>query len=198
LIAQASIVLRVRWARVILTVVFLEGMVVFGALAFVPSYLHERFGLSLTMAGALMGSFGVGGLSYIVFAGVLVRRLGEIGLAFFGGLLISIAWLMLAYGATWTWSLPASYLVGLGFYMLHNTLQTNATQMAPEVRGTSVSLFASAFFLGQSLGVVLASAILAQAGALTLFVAAACLTPVISTLFARVLRLHHHQQITTR
>lgn len=32
---------------------------------------------------------------------------------------------------------------GIGYYMLHNTLQTNATQLAPEVRGTAVSLFAA-------------------------------------------------------
>ena len=30
--------------------------------------------------------------------------------------------------------------------MLHNTLQTNATQMAPEARGLAVSLFAFMLF----------------------------------------------------
>ena len=47
--------------------------------------------------------------------------------------------------------------IGLGFYMLHNTLQTNATQMAPQARGTAVALFSSALYLGQSLGVALAA-----------------------------------------
>ena len=40
--------------------------------------------------------------------------------------------------------------IGLGFYMLHNTLQTNATQMSPEARGTAVALFSSALYLGQT------------------------------------------------
>ena len=40
--------------------------------------------------------------------------------------------------------------------MLHNTLQTNATQMAPTRRGAAVALFASLFFLGQSVGVAMA------------------------------------------
>jgi predicted MFS family arabinose efflux permease len=40
--------------------------------------------------------------------------------------------------------------------MLHSTLQTNATQMAPAQRGTAVSLFASCLFIGQSGGVALA------------------------------------------
>jgi predicted MFS family arabinose efflux permease len=41
----------------------------------------------------------------------------------------------------------------MGFYMLHNTLQVNATQMVPERRSVAVALFATAFFLGQALGV---------------------------------------------
>ena len=42
--------------------------------------------------------------------------------------------------------------IGLGFYMLHNTLQTNATQMVPEARGTAVAIFSSALYLGQTVG----------------------------------------------
>jgi predicted MFS family arabinose efflux permease len=54
--------------------------------------------------------------------------------------------------------------MGLGFYMLHNTLQVNATQMAPQRRGPAVSAFASLFFLGQSAGVVLAGWVMAHWG----------------------------------
>jgi predicted MFS family arabinose efflux permease len=43
--------------------------------------------------------------------------------------------------------------LGLAFYMLHNTLQTRATEMAPEARGSAVSAFAFCLFLGQTLGV---------------------------------------------
>ncbi len=188
---QARIVLGVPWARVILATVFVEGLAVFGTLAFVPSYLHLRFGLSLTLAGALMAAFGIGGFSYTLFARQFVSRLGEVGLAKLGGGLIGVAWLMLAAGPAWFWALPASYLVGLGYYMLHNTLQTNATQMAPQVRGTAVSLFASAFFLGQSLGVVLASLVLARFGPSVLFVLAGLALPLIGAGFSRALGRHH-------
>lgn len=191
LIAQATEVLSVRWARIILAVVFFEGMVVFGTLAFVPTYMHEHFGLSLTMAGALMTCFGIGGFSYILFAKFFVRRFGEVGLALMGGVFITTAWIIYAAGQSWFWALPASYCVGLGFYLLHNTLQTNATQMVPQLRGTAVSLFASAFFLGQSLGVTLASVLFTKHGALAMFLVAACAMPIISALFSRVLYTHH-------
>jgi hypothetical protein len=46
--------------------------------------------------------------------------------------------------------------VGFGTYLFHNTLQTNATQMAPAMRGTGMALFAFCFFNGQAIGVSLA------------------------------------------
>lgn len=190
---QIAQLFRRRWARVILAVVFLEGMLVFGALALVPSYLHGRFGMTLTGAGALMAAFGVGGLSYILVARHFVRRLGETGLALLGGALIALAWGLLAYGPSWAWAIPASYCVGLGFYMLHNTLQTNATQMAPDIRGTAVSLFASSFFLGQSLGVVIAAIVFDRFGFAVLVLAAGLLLPVVSGVFARLLSRRHRQ-----
>jgi YNFM family putative membrane transporter len=190
-LAQAKSVLQVPWARAILTMVFLEGLIVFGALAFVPSFLHDRFGLTLTMAGGLMGLFGVGGLTYIVFAKFFVRRFGEVGLALFGGLFIASAWGGLAFASSWEWALLSNYLLGLGFYMLHNTLQTNATQMAPQVRGTAVSLFASALFLGQSLGVILAAMLLAAWGAFSLFIVATLSIPLVGAVFSRLLQVHH-------
>lgn len=169
LFGQIAILLSAPWARVILAIVFLEGMLVFGGMAFIPMYLNERFALKMSAAGALMGNFGLGGLIYIFFAKHLVRRLGERGLALFGSMLIAAAWAMLAWSTAWAWTIPACVLLGLGYYMVHNTLQTNATQMAPQVRGTAVSLFASSFFLGQALGVSIGGVVYERISAFALF-----------------------------
>jgi predicted MFS family arabinose efflux permease len=42
--------------------------------------------------------------------------------------------------------------LGLGFYMIHNAIQTRATELAPQARASAMSLHAFAFFGGQSLG----------------------------------------------
>ena len=47
---------------------------------------------------------------------------------------------------------------------LHNTLQTRATEMAPEARGTGLSVFAFSLFTGQAAGVQLAAAGIRSAG----------------------------------
>ena len=72
--------------------------------------------------------------------------------------------------------------------MLHNTLQTNATQMAPEARSTSVALFASCFFLGQSVGVGLGAPVFDYAGGLPLLLIAGGVLAGVGFIFRLVLR----------
>jgi len=43
-------------------------------------------------------------------------------------------------------------LLGTAFYMIHNAIQTRATELSQQFRGSAVSLHAFSFFTGQSLG----------------------------------------------
>lgn len=175
---------RVGWARLILFGVCIEGALVFGGLAFIPTYLHARFGLTLTQAGGLMALFGIGGLSYAVFARQFVGRLGERGLALSGGCALGLAFLLLVLATHWSFGLPAAWLAGIGFYMLHNTFQLNATQMVPEHRGTAVALFACSLFLGQAAGVSLNALVIDSAGYVPAFLVPALGLPLIGGAFA--------------
>jgi len=154
-VAEFTSVLSRPWARVILCLVFLEGLFLYGPFAFIASHVHRAFGLSLSAAGALVMLFGLGGFIFAVSSRRLVAHLGEAGLARWGGALMAAAMLAVGFGPAWAWSLAGCFVLGLGFYMLHNTLQVNATQMAPDRRGAAVASFASCFFLGQSVGVSL-------------------------------------------
>jgi predicted MFS family arabinose efflux permease len=150
--------------------------------------LHLRFGLSFTLIGLIVAMFGIGGLTYAALVPRLVGRFGQTGLATFGGLLIGAAYLGLALAPAW-WIAPLAVIaVGLGFYMLHNTLQTNATQMSPQARGTAVALFSSALYVGQSAGVAAGSLLIDRAGGPAIFVIAALLLPVLGFWFAAKLR----------
>ena len=102
--------------------------------------------------------YGVGGLIYSLLARRWLALLGERGLALVGASLIAAGLLLLAWGPVAAWGVLGCFFAGVGFYMLHNTLQVQATQMAPEARGTAVTLFACLLFLGQSLGVLLVAA----------------------------------------
>jgi MFS transporter, YNFM family, putative membrane transport protein len=164
---------RERWVRVVLISAFIEGTAMFGALAYVGADLHARFGLGLGMVGALLAAFGGGALLFALSASWLVPKLGQSGLAAAGALLLAGGYATLA-GMPWLWlAAPAIACLGLGFYMLHNTLQVNATQMAPKARGLTVSLFAFFLFTGQSLGVALGAPVVDRFGARPVFAAAA-------------------------
>lgn len=186
-IQRFAAVVQGRWARIILVGVCFEGGCVFGGLAFVPTYLHQHFGLSLTLAGALMAMFGLGGLSYALFARHFVGYLGERGLAIAGGGALSAAFLFFLFAPHWAWALPGAWCSGIGYYMLHNTFQINATQMAPAHRGTAVALFASSFFFGQSMGVSLNALVIDHLGFAWAFGIPAVALPVIGCTFAVLL-----------
>jgi predicted MFS family arabinose efflux permease len=161
---------RVRW---VLTVVTIEGALAFGTLAFVPSRMVEGFGLSAAAAGGVMVLYGVGGLLYSVFARRWLALLGEHGLAMLGASAIAGGLLLLAWSPVVAWAVVGCFFAGLGFYMLHNTLQTQATQMAPHARGMAVTLFACLLFMGQSCGVFLVAMSVDRGWLVPVFTAAA-------------------------
>ena len=184
-VARVRAVLHERWARTILGLAFIEGGFAYSAFAFVPAYLHQRFDLAMTWAGGVLALYGVGGFAYSRLARSMLHRWGETGLARRGGALLGITLAMLALAPHWAFALPACLVGGFGFYMLHNTLQTHATQMAPRVRGTAVSLFACALFLGQSCGIVAAAWVVDHASANAVFAGTAVVLPLLAVWFAR-------------
>ncbi|RJG06099.1 MFS transporter [Noviherbaspirillum cavernae] len=188
MITEFHQVLLRPWARTVLLTVFLEGLCIFGAFAFIASHLHHAYGLSLTKAGSLIMLFGFGGLLFAIASATLVRRLGESGLSLWGGILIAVSFLAIGVAPVWWWAIPACFLAGLGFYMLHNTLQINATQMAPERRGAAVSAFASSFFIGQSVGVGVAGVIVERTGTPAVLIAGAVGLLAVAVNFHRRLR----------
>ncbi len=175
---------RVRW---VLTVTAIEGACAFGTLAFVPSRLIDGFGLSASAAGAVMVLYGVGGLCYSLFARRWLAALGERGLALTGGTLLAAGLLALAWSPWMAGAVAGCFASGLGFYMLHNTLQTQATQMAPEARGTAVTLFACLLFLGQSCGVLAMAASVDRGLLAPMFTLAALGVGVLGVLVSRKL-----------
>ncbi len=87
--ANAIGMLRRPWVQFILGITFIEGIVMFGAFAYVGAELHERFGISLSVVGAMLAAFGAGALLYSAAAGLLVPRYGQASLAAAGAVSLS-------------------------------------------------------------------------------------------------------------
>jgi predicted MFS family arabinose efflux permease len=188
---QLGSVLAIPWARVVVLAVFAEGVFLLGPLAFLPAYLHQRFGLSLSVASSFIALYAVGGLLYAMVARHVVRRFGERRMVLAGGVVMGLGFLAW-YATPIAWiAAPVALLIGFGTYLFHNTLQTNATQMAPAMRGTGMALFAFCFFNGQAIGVSLAGLAYDHGGPLPLLVVPALALPLLGWAFALGLRRRH-------
>ncbi|MBX3715612.1 MAG: MFS transporter [Burkholderiales bacterium] len=178
-VANLLEVLRTPGVARILATVFLEGLVLLGPLAFVATHLHLVRGAPMSLAGTMFFAVSAGGFIFAFFAKRIVPVLGEARLAILGTVIVSASVAGIALAPTLAAAPFSCFGAGMGFYMLHNTLQTNATQMAPTRRGTAVALFAGIFFLGQSGGVAVAGQLAQAIGtAWTLTASALAVLPV--------------------
>lgn len=200
---QTRVLVADPWSRRIIVSAGLEGFLLFGAFALVPSFLQVTHQFTPTVAGLAAALFGLGGILYAGNARSLLKRLGPAGLALVGGLLFALAissnWLTeptlwdSSPGSGLTRALDvlvflAPLICGLGYYMLHNTLQNQASQMNSEARGIAFSWFASSLWVGQGLGVTAAALVAGRIGFAPVFLIAGLGILILAVSFAAAYR----------
>jgi predicted MFS family arabinose efflux permease len=139
----------VRW---LIAVGAAETFFFFGAYVFLGAFLRWRFELSFSAIGLILAGYGVGGLVYSALVRWFVRRLGERGLVFAGGMLGAVFFALFALLPDWRAVAPLTVVLGLAFYLIHNPVQTRATEVAADARGSAMALYACAWGVGQALG----------------------------------------------
>jgi predicted MFS family arabinose efflux permease len=157
--------------------VLVEGAVFFGLFPFMGELL-----LTTTSPGArvvsvetglVLGAFGIGGLLYAASVRLLLRWFGVRRMCLIGSVGAAACYGALAISPLWWLDAIAMFFAGVFFYMLHNSMQTEATELAPSARGSAVALFACGFFAGQGIGPLLVGPLLHLAGSRTALVAIA-------------------------
>jgi predicted MFS family arabinose efflux permease len=188
LLLQLRSVLQLRWSRIVLSLAFAEGLFLLGPLSYLPTYLHVRHQVSLTIASSMVALYAAGGLVYAMTARHILRRLGERRMVLTGGFVMGAGFLAWWLSPLWQTAGPVALIVGFGTYLYHNTLQTHGTQMAPTVRGTSMALFAFSLFVGQALGVTLAGFVFDRFGDAPMLLLPAVALPIAGFAFSRALK----------
>jgi len=156
-------------ARIVILGVFIEGFCLFGGIPYLGAFLRDRYHLPYIQVGFMLVSFGLGGLIYSFSVKSLLQRWRENSFLLVGGSFMSIAFLAIALFPTWILFIPFNILMGLGFYMMHGTLQTRATELTPESRGIAVSLFAFSLFIGQGIGAAVFGKVVDNSGYISCF-----------------------------
>ncbi|MDQ1081202.1 MFS transporter [Pseudoroseomonas cervicalis] len=145
-------ILRNRAAQPLFIGVLLEGMLVFGPFPFFSELLGSD-GHGTRNAGLAVAGFGLGGFGYTLLAPLLLRRLGQARMMRLAGACVLAGLASLAAAASDPRiGIAGALLIGLGFFMLHNSIQTRVTEVAPGARGSAVALHAFCYFLGQAVG----------------------------------------------
>jgi predicted MFS family arabinose efflux permease len=190
-LAAIAAMLKRPWSRIVLASVFLEGITVYAAVTFVGIELKARFDLNYGLIGVMLAFFAVGGMLFTRGMRQRMRTMTPRRLIATGAASASFGMILFPIVPT-LWLVPIlMILVGFGAYMLHNTLQTFATQLLPEARATGFSVFATLFFLSQSLGVAVGALMLDDGGAGAVFVAAALVLSAFGLWFGR--RAHRRE-----
>jgi predicted MFS family arabinose efflux permease len=174
-------------ARALFLFVFLEAIAIFSIGPYLAGLFEARAAGGAAEAGIALGGFAIGGLAYSALVQWLLRTLGLSRMLVLGGLLSATALLVLGLAGPWHVDAAAMAVLGTGFYMLHNSFQTQVTEIAPEARASAVALHAFSFFGGQALGVVLFGAGLGSVGLFPSLAAAAVLIMGVGVASARVL-----------
>jgi predicted MFS family arabinose efflux permease len=148
--------------------VLLEGALFYGLFPFMGELLvatTARAGNAISIeTGIVLGAFGIGGLLYAASVRLLLRRLGVRRMCLLGSVGAAACYAALAFAPLWWLDAVAMFCAGIAFYMLHNSMQTEATELAPSARGSAVALFACGFFIGQGLGPLVFGALLHGVG----------------------------------
>lgn len=165
------------WAVFVIGLAVAEGAVMVGILPFLPPALEAQ-GHSPAVAGLVVATYGVAVVAGMQVVKRHLRRtaLTPATMIAVGGSLLVVAYLAAALDQGVAGILSASILIGLGYCFLHSTLQTWATDVAPQARGTAISLFVTGVFTGAAAGSAAVSGLAGAGQFSALFLAAAALT----------------------
>lgn len=158
--------------------VLLEGIAIFGLFPFVAILLHESGEHRATIAGFVIAGFAVGGAVFGLFVPQMLRIFGTRGLMIWGSLIAASMLCVSTLRLSWPLEFTAFFVMGIGFYMMHNCFQLAASEIAPNARGSAIALHSSFFFTGHAVGPVFYYWGLAHAGIVATLLAAAVLIAV--------------------
>lgn len=157
--------------------VFATGASTFGFLPFVAPVLEAQNNGGPREAGVVIGGMAAGALAFSAILPLALRFATRPTLMAMGGFVGGAGFLAYGIGLHWLAQTAFFAVVGLGFFMIHNSVQTEVSEIDPQARSTCFAMHAAFFYLGQTAGpVVWALAMAALGAGATVSLAALALT----------------------
>ena len=154
-VANYRSVLRNPRAIVCFSVVLVEGAAIYGWLPYLGEFLRTMGKGGVREAGIVISGLAIGGIIYSLNVPLFVRILERRQMMVLGGTIAAIGLLCMSLGAAWPVECGFMGVTGFGFFLLHNPIQTEVSELAPESRASAFSLHSFSFYVGQALGPIL-------------------------------------------
>jgi predicted MFS family arabinose efflux permease len=177
-VARFRMVLGNPRSFVCFAIVFLEGLAIYGIMPFIGEHLRSRGAGGLREAGFVIGGLGIGGLLYAFAAPLILKFAKRPAMMATGGSVAAMGLATAGLDVLWATQMASMVVLGFGFFLLHNSVQTEVTELAPTARASAFSLHAFSFFLGQAIGPIVYGAALPALGATASFAGGAVILAV--------------------
>jgi predicted MFS family arabinose efflux permease len=168
--------------------VFLEAIFIHGLFPYVALLLLATGETRASVAGLLIAAFAVGGVAYSFMIPFLIGRVPERHLMIIGGAVAACGLILVALHFPWYWQVAIYFGFGLGFYLLHSSIQVHVTELSQTARGAAASLHSCFFYLGQAVGPVIYGIGFAHGGPEPTLIAGAAVVMGVGLVCSRLLR----------
>jgi predicted MFS family arabinose efflux permease len=151
-LANYRAVLRNPLSYVCFGVVVVEGICIQGSLPFIGDYLQQLGKGGVREAGIVISGMAIGGLLFAFTVPLFLRLMPRRHMMGLGGVVGGLGLAGIALGADWPIAALFMAVTGFGFFLLHNPVQTEVSELAPTARSSAYSLHAFTFYIGQASG----------------------------------------------
>src|ERR671911_1905170 len=186
-VARYRMVLGNPRSFVCFAIVFLEGLAIYGIMPFIGEHLRSRGAGGLREAGFVIGGLGIGGLLYAFAVPLILKVANRPAMMAAGGSVAAMGLATAGLDVIWPAQMASMVVLGFGFFLLHNSVQTEVTELAPTARASAFSLHAFSFFLGQAIGPIAYGAALPALGATASFAGGAVILAVTGVAASKLL-----------
>lgn len=136
---------------------FMQSGTLFGLLPFI-AYLLERQGTGgPAEAGIIIAGYCVGALVFAFTAPMILRRMPRPHMIAWGAVITAICLVFMAQGYSWQVQALIFTVVGFGFFLQHNAIQGEVSELSEELRASAYSMHAFAFCAGAATAPVIYS-----------------------------------------
>lgn len=127
---------------------FLQSGTIFGLLPFIAYILEGQKNGGPREAGLIIAGYCLGSLAYALGASYILRRLTRPQMLITGAVIAGLSLIAFGQGYHWSSQIGIFAVVGFGFFLQHNAIQGEVSDLSEDLRASAYSMHAFAFCVG--------------------------------------------------